>query len=95
MTEKEYRVLELLNRRRYKTPTHGTLLTHLIFSKETIDRWTRYHKIDKMTHGYLGRMQSKGLIRSEYKGGLYYAGVSITELGVKELKKYEDARDKL
>jgi len=97
LTEKEFKVLEFLikSENDFNSYVHGTVLTDVIFDKETIKKYShaRRHKkvIETMTFSYLGRMCRKDLIWSEYKtvqNYTYYVGHYSTYKGREEYIKY-------
>lgn len=73
ITNTQRKVLEILHER--KKPVYGLLFSSIIFSDETVKKWShqRRHKsiIDTMTFSYLGKMAKKGLISSDFKGNYY------------------------
>ncbi len=101
MTTKQFNVLKYLvdNNHSSRHPIHGRALTPVIFDEETIKKYsharTRKVVIETMTHSYLGRIQSKGLVNIGYKtiryskgdSYTYYEGVNYTELGKQEYLK--------
>lgn len=102
MTAKEKNVLKYLienNHTSRGTPTHGRNLIPIVFSEETIKKYsharTRKVVIETMIHTYLGKMQNKNLVNIGYKcikysngeSYTYYEGVNITEFGKNEYLK--------